>query len=70
MDRHTECNNGDWGNELRVKDVNGKLTEGSEDVQSGWGQRFSEMLNVHDVREASIVAVGRGKRIFVGGEWN
>uniref|UniRef100_A0A0L8IBF7 Uncharacterized protein n=1 Tax=Octopus bimaculoides TaxID=37653 RepID=A0A0L8IBF7_OCTBM len=53
------------GREEKVKDVNGNLLKGSEDVKRKWAEYFRELLNVEDIRKASIVSVGEEKRMPV-----
>ena len=44
--------------EEKVKDANGKVLVEKAEVSERWAEYFDELLNVEDVREAKVVAVG------------
>lgn len=51
----------------KCRTVKGNLLKGSEDVQRRWAEYFSGLLNVEDVREASILTVEGERRMSVVG---
>ena len=44
-----------------MKDVGGEVLVEREQVLGGWGEYFESLLNVTDVRQASIIAVEGGR---------
>ena len=49
---------GEQAREEMVKDVNGKILRDGVEVRRRWPEYFEQVLNVADVREANINAVG------------
>ena len=56
--------------EERVKDVNGSILVGANEVKMRWMEYFEDLLNVEDEREANVAAIGNDCRMPVLGQRN
>ena len=57
---------GEQAREEMVKDVNGQILRDCVEVRRRWAQYFEQVLNVADVREANINAVGNWRMPMLG----
>ena len=55
---------------VRVKDENGNVVGGEQEVKERWKRYFDSLLNVVDEREANVIAIGNGRRMPVLNDMN
>ena len=66
LERAKRVRKGEPARDEIVKDVNGQILGAGVDVRRRWAEYFEQVLNVADVREANINAVGNWRMPVLG----